>query len=43
MQTISQVYYLKLYTAQHVSGVPTPILRSSTAAVAASGYTVGVW
>ena len=30
-----------LRTAQHVSGVFTPIIRSSTAAVAASGFTVG--
>jgi len=35
--TISQVYYLTLYTAQHVLGIPTPILRSSTTAVATSG------
>ena len=30
-------------TAQHVSGVLTPILRSSATAVAASGFTVGAW
>jgi len=29
--------------AQHVSGVLTPIIRSSTTAVAASGFTIGVW
>jgi len=31
----------RLFTAQHVSGVLTPILRRSTTAVAASGFTVG--
>jgi hypothetical protein len=32
-----------LFTAQHVSGVLTPIIRSSTTAVAASGFTFGAW
>jgi hypothetical protein len=32
-----------LCTAQHVSGVLTPIVRSSTTAIAASGFTVGAW
>jgi len=32
-----------LCTAQRVSGVLTPIIRSSTTAVAAYGFTVGVW
>jgi hypothetical protein len=32
---------LLICTAQHVSGVLTPIIRSSTTAVAASGFTVG--
>jgi hypothetical protein len=32
-----------LCTAQHVLGVLTPIIRSSTTAVAASGFTVGAW
>ena len=30
-------------SAQHVLGVLTPIIRSSTTAVAASGFTVGAW
>jgi hypothetical protein len=30
-------------TAQHVSSVLTPIIRSSTTAVAASGFTFGAW
>jgi len=33
----------RLCTAQHVSGVFTPIIRSSTTAVAASGFTFGAW
>ena len=33
----------RLCTAQHVSGVPTPIIGSSTTAVAASGFTVEAW
>jgi len=31
----------RLFTAQHVSGVLTPIIRSWTTAVAASGFTFG--
>jgi len=31
---------LLVCTAQHVSGVLTPIIRSSTTAVATSGFTV---
>jgi hypothetical protein len=33
----------RLFTAQHVSGDLTPIIKSSTTAVAASGFTVGAW
>jgi hypothetical protein len=33
----------RLCAAKHVSGVLTPITRSSTTAVAASGFTVGAW
>ena len=33
----------RLSTAQHISGALMPIIRSSTAAVAASGFTVGAW
>jgi hypothetical protein len=42
--TISPVFLpWHLFTAQHVLGVLTSIIRSSTTAVAASGFTVGVW
>jgi len=34
---------LLVCTAQHVLGVLTPIIRSSTTAVAASGFIVGAW
>ena len=43
MQEFFQFITRLLFTAQHVSGVPTPIIRSSTTAVAASGFTVGAW
>jgi len=33
----------RLFTAQHVSGVFTPIIRSSTTAGVASGLAVGAW
>jgi hypothetical protein len=39
---VSPVYYPNVYfTAQHVSGVLTPIMTSTTA-VAASGFAFGV-
>ena len=43
MQKFLQFITWRLFTAQHVSGVPTPIIRSSTTAVAASGFTYGAW
>jgi hypothetical protein len=33
----------RLCTTEHVSGVVTPIIRSSTTAVTVSGFTVGAW
>jgi hypothetical protein len=33
----------RLNTAQKVSGILMSIIRSSTSAVTASGFTVGVW
>jgi len=32
-----------LNKTQHVSGILMPLIRSSTTALAASGFTVGVW
>jgi len=41
MQQFLQFITWRLLTAQHVSGVLTPITRSLTTAVAASGFTFG--
>jgi len=43
MQQLPKFITWRLCTAQHVSCVLTPIIRSSTTAVAASGFTFGAW
>jgi hypothetical protein len=42
--TISPVYYPEVYLKLNMfRGILTPILNSSTIAVAASGFTFGAW
>jgi len=41
MQQFLKFITWRLCTAQRVLGVLTPIIRSSTTAVAASGFTIG--
>ena len=43
MQQFSSLLSWRLFTAQHVSGVFPPIIRSSVTAVAASGFTFVSW
>jgi hypothetical protein len=43
MQQFFSLLSWRLFTAQHVSGVLPPIIRSSTTTVAASGFTFVSW
>ena len=43
MQQFSRLLSWRLFTAQHVSGVFPPIIRSSMTAVAVSGFTFVSW
>ena len=43
MQQFSSLLSWRLFTAQHVSDVLPPIIRSSMTAVAASGFTFVLW
>ena len=43
MQQSPKFITWRLCTAEHVSGVHTPIIRSSTTVVAASGFIAGAW
>jgi hypothetical protein len=43
MQQFFRLIACRLDTYLHASGILMPIVRSSTLAVAASGFTVGTW
>ena len=43
MQQLFNLLSWRLFTAQHVSGVFPPIIRSSMTSVAASGFTFVLW
>jgi len=43
MQQFLEFIARRLCTAESVSGVLAPIIKSSTTAVAASGFTFGAW
>jgi hypothetical protein len=43
MQQLFSLLSCRLFTAQHVSGVFPPIIKSSMTAVAASGFTFVSW